>query len=562
MKTNTKLLLALAAAMVATASAFAQGDTIYYKYPRYHHSDLYDTTPYFPDTCNSTWPYQWFGCREIGFHGDTPVAKEQFTSERMAVKGFAITVSKNRRNHVEPYQPLYTPGSPKLPEYAFLAHYENDSMYRFSDSLRWDTASPKTMIFPLSRNTANCFYDCDVYEAYFDKPVIVDSSFFIVWTKNSNVSIEQNFSVWYPYTPTLLVGIDGPQCSRLRSFCYNRPGWWVLQNSSPASTYMATWWGGAFPIVDRYNLVARPEEECDTMGTVSGSGHFSSDMPLLITARPNAGFYFQHWNDGNTDNPRTIILTQDTLFTATFAVALPCTAEVLSNDTSQGTVSGSGIFLQGDTVTFTAYPNTGYALRNWCNGCTANPYRFVITHDTSVTAYFWHRGYFHLDVSSNNRSQGYTTGSGNFWELDTATIRAVAHVGYTFQHWNDGNSDNPRSVVITQDTAFTAYFANPDDTNSANDTTSHQSIETPTTGQPLFTLNPNPAHHSVTVTLNTNALAPSGTLTLSDASGRELLTLPVGKPVITLPLNPYPAGVYFLTLRTQQATVTQKLAIK
>ena len=40
-----------------------------------------------------------------------------------------------------------------------------------------------------------------------------------------------------------------------------------------------------------------------------------------ITAMPNNGYYFVKWSDGNTDNPRTIVLTQDTTFTAEFAIS-------------------------------------------------------------------------------------------------------------------------------------------------------------------------------------------------------------------------------------------------
>jgi len=39
-----------------------------------------------------------------------------------------------------------------------------------------------------------------------------------------------------------------------------------------------------------------------------------------ITAIPNEGYHFTQWNDGNTDNPRTIVLTKDTTLTAEFAI--------------------------------------------------------------------------------------------------------------------------------------------------------------------------------------------------------------------------------------------------
>ena len=38
-----------------------------------------------------------------------------------------------------------------------------------------------------------------------------------------------------------------------------------------------------------------------------------------ISAKPYIGYQFVQWSDGNTDNPRTLILTQDTILTAEFA---------------------------------------------------------------------------------------------------------------------------------------------------------------------------------------------------------------------------------------------------
>ena len=40
----------------------------------------------------------------------------------------------------------------------------------------------------------------------------------------------------------------------------------------------------------------------------------------------------------------------------------------------------------------------------------------------------------------------------------TATIAANANPGYHFTAWSDGNSDNPRYIVVTQDTIITAHF--------------------------------------------------------------------------------------------------------
>lgn len=54
-------------------------------------------------------------------------------------------------------------------------------------------------------------------------------------------------------------------------------------------------------------------------GGVTGDGGYSYGAYIILTATPNAGYYFSHWNDGNTDNPRQITVTRDSTFTAYFA---------------------------------------------------------------------------------------------------------------------------------------------------------------------------------------------------------------------------------------------------
>ena len=40
-----------------------------------------------------------------------------------------------------------------------------------------------------------------------------------------------------------------------------------------------------------------------------------------------------------------------------------------------------------------------------------------------------------------------------------AEVQANAFWGYRFSHWSDGNTDNPRRIVVQQDTTILAYFA-------------------------------------------------------------------------------------------------------
>ena len=57
----------------------------------------------------------------------------------------------------------------------------------------------------------------------------------------------------------------------------------------------------------------------ESMGTVSGSGEYEVGAEVTITATANQGYRFANWNDGNTNNPRTITVAEDATYIASFA---------------------------------------------------------------------------------------------------------------------------------------------------------------------------------------------------------------------------------------------------
>lgn len=57
-------------------------------------------------------------------------------------------------------------------------------------------------------------------------------------------------------------------------------------------------------------------------GTVTGGGEYADQATVVLTATPNEGYMFVKWQDGNTENPRTITVTADATYTAEFA-AIP-----------------------------------------------------------------------------------------------------------------------------------------------------------------------------------------------------------------------------------------------
>lgn len=61
----------------------------------------------------------------------------------------------------------------------------------------------------------------------------------------------------------------------------------------------------------------------EVSGSVSGGGTYEEGKTVTLTAKPNDGYVFKQWSDGNTDNPRTVTVTGDVTYTAEFESAMP-----------------------------------------------------------------------------------------------------------------------------------------------------------------------------------------------------------------------------------------------
>jgi hypothetical protein len=63
-----------------------------------------------------------------------------------------------------------------------------------------------------------------------------------------------------------------------------------------------------------------------------------------------------------------------------------------------------------------------------------------------------------ITVVSADPAQGSVIGGGTFKAGQTIQIAATANEGYKFHRWDDGNTDNPRTIVVNGDETFTAEF--------------------------------------------------------------------------------------------------------
>ena len=194
-----------------------------------------------------------------------------------------------------------------------------------------------------------------------------------------------------------------------------------------------------------------------TLGTVSGGGTYSYGSTAFISAAPVYGCHFVQWSDGNPDNPRSLTVTGNISLTAQFAVN-NYTLTVISSNSTMGTVSGGGTYAHNTSVYISAQANHGYHFVQWNDSVTTNPRQIVVSSNATYTAIFALNSYS-ITAVSGNAAYGTVSGSGNYDYSSTATLTATPFNGYHFVQWNDGNTDNPRTIVVTADTSYTAIFA-------------------------------------------------------------------------------------------------------
>ena len=131
-----------------------------------------------------------------------------------------------------------------------------------------------------------------------------------------------------------------------------------------------------------------------TMGNAEITNQDCANNEFTLTATPSEGYRFTQWSDRNTENPRTIAVTQDTIITAEFEkLPLEFYVSVMSNDTIKGMVmftkgTNNAECEEGSVVSFVAITNSGYSFKGWSDGEKDALRTVVVTQDTAIVAQF------------------------------------------------------------------------------------------------------------------------------------------------------------------------------
>lgn len=451
----------------------------------------------------------------------------------------------------------------KNPEYLHVCMFDSVQQEFVSiDSVRWDTAAPKILKLPRHADSSDGFCYCYVYEAMFPKTLAltVDGDFWIAGTAWNNMASNLDILGYY-YTYTTHYA----SVALFRQYHWNTPDAFQEYCLSPkqmcygSSLRMYNYslecgYGSArgpfFPIID--SKLVEVHSSDSVFGSVGTSGYYPDSTYCDIYAHPVAAGRFLGWSDGSMDMDRQLFVTSDTVLTAYFEGRDTCYVRGVGSPNGHwGSVTGGGMYFDGDTVTLTAVPERGHRFTQWDDGDTANPRRVAVVSDTVLTAWFEELDTCRVAVWVNNDEWGHVRGKGLYYEGEEVHLVAVGKNGHRFLHWGDGSTSNMKTFTAEGDTLFEAYF---DELSGIAD------VET---GESLFALVPNPARGSVTVRTGGSVDCDGRCrMVMHDMSGREVKRAALWGRNTPVDIGDLKTGIYFVTVVTPQGVSTQKLAVE
>lgn len=140
-------------------------------------------------------------------------------------------------------------------------------------------------------------------------------------------------------------------------------------------------------------------------------------------------------------------------------------AVTLSRNNEHGTVSGSGTFTHGTSVTVHAEATTnGYYFCYWTeDGVIVSEnadYTFNIKYNRNLQAVFLDA--FTIEAETSNATCGTVSGGGTYGYNASCTLTATPNSGYIFENWTKNNEivscDNPYTFAVTGPGTYTAHF--------------------------------------------------------------------------------------------------------
>lgn len=280
----------------------------------------------------------------------------------------------------------------------------------------------------------------------------IEKKYQISWV-NFDESVLKIDSIWEDSIPSF--SGETPTKPATKKYTYTFNGW------SPdivAVTGDVTYIAQFDSTLIEYEIHVTPEGGTTEGGTVTIDGNPNYGETVTLTPVPDEGYEFDHWSDGNTNNPRDIVVGGDSTIYPIF-VKKQYLIQFVNYDESvlqSGNVEhGVKPQYNGETPTKPANPKYTYTFKGWNAEIVVatEPATYTAQFDSTLIEYE-----IHVTPEGGSTEGGTVTIDGDTNYGDTVTLTPVPDEGYVFEQWSDGNTDNPRDIVVGGDSTIYPIF--------------------------------------------------------------------------------------------------------
>lgn len=248
---------------------------------------------------------------------------------------------------------------------------------------------------------------------------------------------------------------------------YRFVGWWngetqVSNTTSYSLAHIKSAQTLTAKFVPKYTVSVQIEgQEYATSATWA----WGTKTNVVLTAVPNenngqfVGWYVKSGNEASTlisnNEVANYTVTANTVFIAKFARKYAINLSIVGN----GTVDITRADNDKNNVRFSAVPASHYTFQKYriepneslMFEVPNQAYSYVLTDDITVTAFFLEDDKYHILSGTNIPSFDIYVSQMDGYYGFTAKLFARPYPGYNFVHWQDGNTDNPRTITVTED---------------------------------------------------------------------------------------------------------------
>lgn len=207
--------------------------------------------------------------------------------------------------------------------------------------------------------------------------------------------------------------------------------------------------GVTYPYLRSVPLSLGVQSADPAQGSVSGAKTSYHQLTETVEATPVSRAYFSHWTDyGDWVSDEAVYSFQMKTHRELVAHFSETPVEwheitVTTSQPSVSTVSGSGMYVEGDTAVVSVEMDAGYELLGWYEGelllGTDLMLEYVVDKDSQIEARIQQIPVYELQVGASPHSGGAVSGAGDFQRGTGVSVTASPNEGYVFEGWYCGN---------------------------------------------------------------------------------------------------------------------------